>query len=397
MYDLQTFCKLYCLDAKLPIYLYKNKQPHFSTPDQESFTWPPEKYASLLLNSNTSVSYCSSDYGVFFGSIQKEHSDWHLIIGPVSAISYTDSDMHQLYRDYFVPYEKRSEFHSFLDSFQHYFLEPFLEKLIFINYCLNEMLLDMNDIFDLSPEKEVSHELTNNTYTQKESLKHNESYKVESFVTNIIKKGKPEDLAKLSFYSSNYNPGLIAPSALRQLKNTLIVSITLATRAAIEGGLDYDTAYLLSDLYIQKAEHTNTPDALYALMSQVNYEFAKRVQDCKMPITSNDILQKAILFIQQHTNCHISAAEVADHVGFSRAYFSTYFKKHLGFSISDFILRCKLEESKQLLQYTTKSLPEISNYLCFSSQSHFQTVFKKQYNITPLQYRKNPDLKTVPS
>ena len=50
-------------------------------------------------------------------------------------------------------------------------------------------------------------------------------------------------------------------------------------------------------------------------------------------------------------------------------------------------MRCKLEEAKSLLTYSDKSLIEISNYLCFSSQSYFQNVFKKKYGMTPKQYR----------
>lgn len=49
--------------------------------------------------------------------------------------------------------------------------------------------------------------------------------------------------------------------------------------------------------------------------------------------------------------------------------------------------RCKLEESKSLLTFTEKSLAEISSHLCYSSQSHFQNAFKKQYGLTPMQYR----------
>ena len=48
-----------------------------------------------------------------------------------------------------------------------------------------------------------------------------------------------------------------------------------------------------------------------------------------------------------------------------------------------------LEEAKNLLSFTNKSLSEISNYLCFSSQAYFQNVFKKNYGMTPLQYRGN--------
>lgn len=64
------------------------------------------------------------------------------------------------------------------------------------------------------------------------------------------------------------------------------------------------------------------------------------------------------------------------------------FKTELGFTIGAFITRCKLEEAKMLLTYSTKSLAEISSYLCFSSQPHFQSLFKKQYHMTPLEYRK---------
>ena len=46
-----------------------------------------------------------------------------------------------------------------------------------------------------------------------------------------------------------------------------------------------------------------------------------------------------------------------------------------------------LEEAKSLLTYSDKTLSEISNYLCFSSQAYFQTVFKKKYGLTPKQYR----------
>ncbi|WP_331491052.1 helix-turn-helix domain-containing protein [Schaedlerella arabinosiphila] len=57
--------------------------------------------------------------------------------------------------------------------------------------------------------------------------------------------------------------------------------------------------------------------------------------------------------------------------------------------MSDFIMRRKLEEGKSLLAYSEKSISEISEYLCFSSQSYFQNVFKKKYHMTPYEYRKS--------
>ena len=166
----------------------------------------------------------------------------------------------------------------------------------------------------------------------------------------------------------------------------------LATRCAISSGVDADEAFQMSDLYIQTAENLNDPSAVQNLNLQMLLAFAQKVKDKLIPKTSDEALQRAIQYVLQNINCPITAAEVADHVGFSRSYFSTYFKEQLGFTLSAFILRCKLEEGKHLLQFTDKPLSVISNHLCFSSQSHFQTAFKKQYNVTPLQFRKQPEL-----
>ena len=57
-------------------------------------------------------------------------------------------------------------------------------------------------------------------------------------------------------------------------------------------------------------------------------------------------------------------------------------------TLTDFILRKKSEEAGRLLTYTDKSLTSVSEYLGFSSQSHFARVFKKYMGMTPAEYRR---------
>ena len=52
----------------------------------------------------------------------------------------------------------------------------------------------------------------------------------------------------------NFNGAKLASTPLRSLKNSLICSCTLFTRAIIRGGVDPDTAYNLSDVIIQQIE-----------------------------------------------------------------------------------------------------------------------------------------------
>ena len=56
-------------------------------------------------------------------------------------------------------------------------------------------------------------------------------------------------------------------------------------------------------------------------------------------------------------------------------------------TLTDFILMKKSEEAARLLAYTDKSLIAISDFLGFSSQSHFSRVFKKYMGKTPSEYR----------
>ena len=72
----------------------------------------------------------------------------------------------------------------------------------------------------------------------------------------------------------------------------------------------------------------------------------------------------------------LTVGDVVTYVGFSKSYFSAYFKKTLGFSVNAFILRCKLEEGKELLQYTNKSIRTISTFLCLFSQTKIRNLIR---------------------
>ncbi len=51
---------------------------------------------------------------------------------------------------------------------------------------------------------------------------------------------------------SDVQAGTIAGDQLRQLRNLFVVTVTLASRAAIRGGMSEDGAFTLSDLYIRQ-------------------------------------------------------------------------------------------------------------------------------------------------
>lgn len=389
-YNMKNFLKMYYLDNNIPMYIYADHTFDTCVPQQTSLTFPPQKYIDILISKPDRISYCATDYGVYFGCLRLDFDiTKYLIIGPVSIVPYSKDTLLNMYRDYVISNENKDEFHDFLKRIPHISKFSLISKLVFINYCIYEEVKTPSDFLtDYSSPKALSPEIVQTNYDKKENYVYNKSYVLEEAILKLVRTGNIEGFNSLLFNDDNFHIGVTSNNAIRQLKNNIIINTTVCTRAAIDGGLEYDTAYELSDHFIQLTEQTDNPDILYELLSKIAYTFAEKVSQAQTPTSADGRLQKAILYIKQNTNQHITVGDVARYVGFSKSYFSTYFKENLGFSVSDFILRCKLEEGRRLLQFTNKPISTISTFLCFSSQSHFQTAFKKQFGMTPNEYRR---------
>ncbi|MNV68119.1 HTH-type transcriptional activator Btr [compost metagenome] len=202
-----------------------------------------------------------------------------------------------------------------------------------------------------------------------------------------VRGGDTDKLSALFENSVRSKAGTTAKDTLRQEKNIFIISGTLVTRAAIEGGLDVETAYQLSDIYIQQAEGISLVDSLSLLRQQMVLDFAERVAKNKLPSNASSVTIKCIQYIKTNINTILLVHDIARDLGVSASYISSKFIKDMGISLNAFINLEKLEEAKRLLAFSDKSLSEISSYLCFSSQSYFQNLFKKHVGVTPLKYR----------
>lgn len=259
VYTIQNFIKMFYLESNIPAYLYENNNLIYTAPKQTALTYPPQKYLENLTDCSEHISYCSTDYGVYYGCVHIDcGSNLILVLGPVNNIPYSDTELHGMYMDYVVPADEQKRFRKFLQNSPQIPLHSLLTKLIFINYCLNEEMLSPNDFLphDLragSGSTKTS-TLVEETFQQKEDYFHNKSYELEELVLNYVQTGNLEGLQTVSVNDSDIHAGITGPTALRQIKNNLIISTTLVTRAAIDGGLDYDTAYKLSDDFIQTAE-----------------------------------------------------------------------------------------------------------------------------------------------
>lgn len=255
-----------------------------------------------------------------------------------------------------------------------------------ISGLLNKLLADLEENNRLTQQKIGKHH-SNMLVENKENEHYHDTYYFEQEYYSYVENGDVEGLKTFINNIPNMNAGRTATDSLRQAKNLFIAATTLVTRRAIAGGLDIETAYQLSDSYILEAEKMSDVEAITILNMTCILDFTKRVSETKVPKGMSKEIYKVIQYIGNHVNKNISVAEIADELHMDRSTLSKKFKRELGFNISTYIMRRKLEEAKSLLHYTDKTISEISEYLCFSSQSYFQNVFKVKYGITPKEYR----------
>jgi LacI family transcriptional regulator len=105
---------------------------------------------------------------------------------------------------------------------------------------------------------------------------------------------------------------------------------------------------------------------------------------------SDPATAKALRFIRLNAySGGVSAHSVVDVVGISRTSLDERFKLHLGRSISDELMRVRLQRVKSLLRETELPLPKIARLSGFFTASHLCVAFRRAHKQTPGEYRKS--------
>jgi len=218
-----------------------------------------------------------------------------------------------------------------------------------------------------------------------------QTYAYETMLVSLVRSGEPERVADwMSRMPNTLRAGVVAHDVLRQMKNIGICVAAVTARAAIDGGLDHRAAYALSDMYIQQIELITDPIAFFDIYRTMMVEYASRVRQSKMGLTEKTpLLERCARYVSANIASSIRVEQMAQTFGMGRSYLCTCFREEAGITLTDFIRREKIGEAQRLLRHTSRSLPDIANYLAFSSQSHFQNAFKQVCGVTPGEYRRS--------
>jgi two-component system response regulator YesN len=92
---------------------------------------------------------------------------------------------------------------------------------------------------------------------------------------------------------------------------------------------------------------------------------------------------------ERYSQNMLSVGFIADELGITQPYLSSFFKKATGQTILEFIAEVRLQEAKRLLGDTEYTVGQIAQAIGYSNDIGFIRFFKKHEGITPGQYREN--------
>ncbi len=101
-----------------------------------------------------------------------------------------------------------------------------------------------------------------------------------------------------------------------------------------------------------------------------------------------DVLKKAVEFIETHYTEALCLEDVAKAVYLSPYYFSRLFKEKTGLTFPEYINRLRISKAKILMLKQTLSIGQIAEQVGYSDQSYFAKVFKEFEGRLPREYRK---------
>jgi two-component system response regulator YesN len=103
---------------------------------------------------------------------------------------------------------------------------------------------------------------------------------------------------------------------------------------------------------------------------------------------SDQLFNSIEKYIQDHYHdSNLSLTLIADHCGLNPSYLSSFYKKHSGKNVSEYLASVRISNAKKLLREETLTISQISEKVGYTNDVGLIRVFKKNEGITPGKYR----------
>ena len=158
------------------------------------------------------------------------------------------------------------------------------------------------------------------------------------------------------------------------------------------GSFKYAQRAIRSGVYRYLTNPTNPRELISVLreielkIEGINRTVSKSEENESVEV-GNLLIRKALDYIELHYAEKIGLKTLSDALYISPNYFSDLFRRHMKVKFSDFLIEYRLKKACILLKKPEYKVSEIAEMVGFRDSTYFSTVFKKTYNLTPLEYK----------
>lgn len=317
---------------------------------------------------------------VYYARVRRKGIQGWILAGPVQTVvgaapALKIAQKHKIQAaSYRLPY---CELKTFLEAMKLLLYEETGEKV-----CLSELYTKQQ------PEPEQQKFFEKKRWMEKGGHLHN-PYQHEQKKLGSIRAGNLKLLEECQNEVWPGEIGQLADNPLRQEKNLSIVVISIACRAAIDGGVAPQKAFSMSDVFISNIERMTQVLPIQAAVVEYEREFARAVEQVKHDSEHNRYVERAKEYVAEHIDESIRVVQIGEALGINENYLTGLFHKYEGITLQHYIRKEKVRQAKELLLYSSYSCSEIAALLCFSTQSHFSSAFKREVGMTPAKNRES--------
>ncbi|MBQ8432369.1 MAG: helix-turn-helix domain-containing protein [Clostridia bacterium] len=102
-------------------------------------------------------------------------------------------------------------------------------------------------------------------------------------------------------------------------------------------------------------------------------------------------VQTCIAYLREHFSEQITLEHLGTLTGYVPLHVLRIFKAETGETPHDYLCNLRMTYARNLLLNTDGTISEVASKCGFQSSSHFQTLFKQKFGITPGKYRKSAE------
>ena len=215
-----------------------------------------------------------------------------------------------------------------------------------------------------------------------------QNYQNEKKLIEAVSKGKLHKVDMIVSSIRNQGTEERLSDSVRNRKNYLIILNTLLRKAAEYGEVHSYHIHRLSSEYARKIESLYTINDSLELQKDMIRRYCLLVKEHSLKKYS-DLIGRVITLIAYDLTADLTLGHIASLMNVNASYLSAAFKKECGETLTAYVNRKRMESAATILAHSDKQIQEVAEECGILDVNYFIKLFKKQFGLTPTQYREH--------